>query len=301
MVGDRVRFVSPASPPTREGIRRGTELLASWGLQVELGEHVFDEVGYLAGTDEDRLVDLNAAFRDPGVRAIFATRGGKGAYRIVPGLDFAAARRDPKPLVGFSDITHLHLALWRRCGLVGIAGPFVNWSDEYTGPVSAEALRRALMTVEPITIRQDPDEPTTAVTVAGNATGFLMGGNLTAVRGEVGAELPSLDGAILFVEDTKGTGLGQVDRDLTQLIRSGSLGGLRGVAVGQFPGFEESRAGSWTIIDVLRDRLGTLDVPVLGGLPFGHAFNLDLPTLPLGTAATIDTTAGTLTLRPGVA
>src|SRR4051794_22378181 len=113
--GDRVRIVSPASPPGRDGVARGVEVFTSWGLQVELGEHVFDQWGYMAGRDEDRAADLNDAFRDPGVRAIIATRGGKGAYRIVDDLDTDAVVRDPKPLVGFSDITHLHLFLWARC------------------------------------------------------------------------------------------------------------------------------------------------------------------------------------------
>ena len=83
---------------------------------------MFDSVGYLAGTDEDRLADLNDAFRDPGVRAVFATRGGKGAYRISDKLDFDAVRRDPKPLVGFSDITAVHLTLWKECRLAAIHG-----------------------------------------------------------------------------------------------------------------------------------------------------------------------------------
>ena len=118
--GDRVRLVSPASPPEREHLARGAGILSGWGLNVEVGRHAFDSFGhYLAGRDEDRLADLNDALRDPGVRAILSTRGGKGAYRIASGLDFAAARRDPKPLVGFSEVTYLHLALWRRCRLVG--------------------------------------------------------------------------------------------------------------------------------------------------------------------------------------
>lgn len=269
-------------------------------MRVEFGDHVFDELGYLAGADADRVADLNAAFQDPGVRAIFATRGGKGAYRIVDAVDFDAAQRDPKPLVGFSDITSLHIALWQQCGLVGMAGPFVNWSDAYTGPAAAEALRRALMTTDPITINSDPAEITAVLSTKGVASGFLMGGSLTAVRGEIGARLPDLSGAILLIEDRKGSGLGQVDRDLTQLIRSGALTGIRGVAVGQFVEFENSIAGGWTIIDVLRDRLTELGVPVLGGLPFNHGHNLALPTYPLGTDAVIDVEAGTLTVEAGV-
>ncbi|MBB6545300.1 S66 peptidase family protein [Nonomuraea rubra] len=301
--GDRVRFVSPACPPDRDLVARGVELLTSWGLRVELGEHVFDQWGYLAGRDEDRVADLDAAFRDPGVRAVFATRGGKGTYRIVDELDYTALRRDPKPLVGFSDITHLLLAAWARCRLAVLHGPFVNWYEPATGPESARALRRALMTTEPVTVRRNPSETTAPVTVEGTATGILLGGNLDAIRTEAGAGLPSLRGAILFLEHQRGTGLGEVDRALTQLIRSGALDGVRGIALGQFLGFErdlgDPALGGWGIADVLRDRLCGLGVPVLGGLPAGHAD--DPPTIPLGSEATIDTYAGTLVVQPAVA
>ncbi|MGL5930553.1 MAG: S66 peptidase family protein [Dermatophilaceae bacterium] len=297
-----MRIVSPASPPSRDGVARGVELLTSWGLQVELGEHIFDRWGYLAGSDADRAADLNAAFRDSGVRAVIATRGGKGAYRIVDDLDMDAVRRDPKPLVGFSDITHLHLALWARCGLAGLHGPFANWSDDWCGPDSAEALRRALMTTDPVVMHRDPREVTASVTVDGTASGVLVGGDLTAIRTETGAGLPDLGGALLLLEHQQGTGLGEVDRALTQLTRSGALNGLRGVALGQFLGFEscagDPSLGGWGVVDVLRDRLTRLRVPVLGGLPVGHG--ADPPTIPLGTQATIDTAAGTMTVQAAV-
>ncbi|MET9088669.1 hypothetical protein ABZX77_43480 [Streptomyces sp. NPDC004237] len=119
----------------------------------------------------------------------------------------------------------------------------------------------------------------------GSATGILMGGNLDAIRTETGAGLPRLRGAILFLEHRRGTGLGEVDRALTQLTRSGALDGLHGVALGQFLGFErdadDPTLGGWGIRDVLRDRLAGLGVPVLGGLPAGHGTNP--PTIPLGT------------------
>ncbi|MFG1812259.1 LD-carboxypeptidase [Kribbella sp. NPDC049174] len=291
--GDRVRVVSPASTPYREFVARGVEALTRWGLEVELGRHVFDSVGYLAGTDEDRLADLNDAFRDPGVRAVFATRGGKGAYRISDQLDFGAVRRDPKPLVGFSDITAVHLSLWKECGLVGVHGPFVN--DESEG---ADGLRRVLMTTDDIVIKQDPKELSAGLTDGRRATGFLMGGNLNTVAHAVGGELSSLDGGILLIEDNLGTGLGMIDRQLTQLIKSGLLDGLRGIAVGQLNGFEDERVNGWSVLDVMRDRFDLLDVPVLGGLPIGHG--RQPVTVPLGTVATIDPAAGTLTVAAGV-
>jgi len=101
--GDRVRFVSPGSTPDKASVLRHVELLENWGLDVEVGVHAFDERGFLAGRDEDRLSDFNGALRDPAIRAIFATRGGKGCHRIADRLDFQAAQRDPKFLVGFSD------------------------------------------------------------------------------------------------------------------------------------------------------------------------------------------------------
>src|SRR5581483_7574181 len=116
----RVRIVSPSSPPDRASVERGASVLKAWGLRVEYGHHTFDKHGhFLAGRDEDRLADLNEALRDPGVRAIFTTRGGKGAYRIAHALDFQSCLKDPKPLVGFSDTTSLHIALWRECRVVG--------------------------------------------------------------------------------------------------------------------------------------------------------------------------------------
>jgi muramoyltetrapeptide carboxypeptidase len=297
--GDRIRFVSPSSTPDRDLVARGAEVLTGWGLQVEIGEHAFDSFGYLAGTDENRLADLNDAFRDPGVRAVFATRGGKGAYRISDGLDFAAVRRDPKPLIGFSDITSLHLPLWKECGLVGVHGPFVNWRDESYGPDCADALRAALMTTGEITIRQDPKEPTAELTGGGAATGFLLGGNLGVLSRTIGSDLSELDDGILLIEDNNiGAGLGEIDRRLTQLIRSGLLDGLRGVAVGQFTGFDDVLDGGWSVLDVLRDRLGRIGVPVLGGLPIGHG--PQPATVPLGTTATIDPADGTLTVAAAV-
>ena len=296
--GDRVSIVSPSSTPGREEVACGVALLESWGLKVEIGKHAFDRKGhFLAGSDEDRLADLNDALRQPGVRAIFCTRGGKGAYRIAHALDFEAARHDPKPLVGYSDTTILHLALWQHCGLVGFHGPYLGWSDEYYGKNSAEQLRRALMTPESLTVHQDPLELTAQVVVEGVASGVLMGGNLVTIGRSVGWVCPSFDGAILLIESVD-TFIGQIDATLTQLRRSGCLDGLRGIAVGQFIRSAEPSPGKWSIVDVLYDHFGELGIPILGGLPIGHGPHP--PTVPLGTMATLDTGARCLTIAPGV-
>lgn len=296
--GDRVRIVSPASIPDQDLVAHGADILRSWGLCVEMGLHVFDRHGhFLAGRDEDRLADIDDALRDPGVRAIFTTRGGKGAYRICHALDFAAAARDPKPLIGYSDITILHLALWRQCRIAGFHGPYIGWDRKYYGADAAEQFRRALMEPEPLIVHQDPHEITADVVIEGTARGILMGGNLNMIGLSVGWTCPSFAGAILLIEAVD-TFIGGIDGTLTQLRRSGCLDGVKAVAVGQFIRSAEPARGKWSAIDVLYDQLGELGVPVLGGLPIGHGPH---PlTVPLGTMATLDTRARTLTVEPGV-
>lgn len=295
--GDLVRLVSPASYPTEDGVRAATATLTGWGLRVDVGRHALDQWGYMAGCDEDRLADLVAAYRDPEVRAVVATRGGAGAYRLLDGLDAGgpvadAVRRDPKPLVGFSDITYLHLALWRRARMPGVHGGL-------GGPRGAAAIRRLLMTGEPSVLHRDDGAFTAGLSTGGEATGFLMGDHLTALATMVGAGLPDLDGAILLVELERppGLGLGIVDRQLTQLLRSGALAGVRAVALGRFPGYEGYDDRGWALTDVLRDRLvDGLGVPVLAGLDLGHG--PDPLATALGTPARLDSDAGTLTVTP---
>ncbi|SEO67236.1 muramoyltetrapeptide carboxypeptidase [Methylobacterium sp. ap11] len=283
--GDRVRLVSPASPPDRDSVLACAATLRSWGLVVDLGRHVFDRMGYLAGTDDARLADLDDAFRDEGVRAVVATRGGKGAYRIADRLDFEALRRDPKPLVGFSEITNLHLSVARHVGLAGIHGAFLG----HDGPTNGPALREALMGEGDIVVTARADETTAALTRPGVARGPLLGGNLDAVATSAGWALPSLKGAILLLEAV-GTGLGQVDRQLTMLRKAGHLAGMAGVALGQFTGFATSNG--YGIVDVLGYHLSTLDVPVLGGLPLGHGY--DPQSVLVGSQAILDGTGGRL-------
>ncbi|MFY1692645.1 S66 peptidase family protein [Plantactinospora sp. WMMB782] len=295
--GDRVRVVSPGGTPNPTLMARGIEILRGWGLEVELGEHVYARYGYLAGTDEQRLADLDDALTDPGIRAVFAARGGYGTQRIVDRVDLSRLRRDPKVVVGFSDITSLHGRLWREAGLVGFYGPMVNWNDARTGPESAEALRRAVMTTEPVVVNRDPAETAAPVLVPGRATGRLLGGCLTLLSTSLGAkDFPDLDGAILFFEDVDEAPY-SYDRMLTELRRVGVLDRVAGVAIGQATN-SVGNPGEWSVAEVLTDRLADLGVPVLGGLRLGHG-NGQL-TVPLGARATIDAVAGTLTVEPGV-
>ncbi len=296
---DLVMLVSPSGPTRSERVGRGVELLNHWGLRVKLAPNVYGRTGYLAGTDDQRLADLNLALRDPDVRGVLCTRGGYGVQRIVDGVDLAAVLADPKVVVGFSDITALQLALWRGARLATVHGPGAAWLDERTGPGAAESLQRAVMTVEPVVVTARENEETSPVRLGaahGPVTGTLIGGNLCLLSASVGTiDVPDLHGAILLVEEV-GEPPYKVDRMLVHLLRSGTLDGLAGVAVGQFTHCADE--WSTTIVDVLTEHLGALDVPVLGGLPVGHG--RDQLSVPLGVPATLDVAAGTLTAQPAV-
>jgi muramoyltetrapeptide carboxypeptidase len=273
--------------------------MKGWGLKPEIGAHVFDEYGYLAGKDEDRLADLDDAIRDPGVRAIIATRGGKGAYRIAGDLDFDAMSQNPKLYIGFSENTIIELAFWKHCHITSIHGGIVSWNVETQEAENIERLRRMIMTTESVHLKSHTEEPTAALTTTGKATGLLMGGNQDMVATAAGWALPSLEGAILLLEDVDKR-LGFIDRQLTMLEKAGHLKGIRGVAVGRYflCGSDATTQGGWTAIDVLRDRLHRLNVPILGGLAVGHGDNTE--SVPLGTIATLDADKRTLAVAAGV-
>ncbi|HJQ09355.1 MAG TPA: LD-carboxypeptidase [Candidatus Saccharimonadales bacterium] len=298
--GDRVLFVSPASPVPRGKI--GAKVLEDLGLVVEYGKHVYDvddTLDYLAGKDEDRLADINKALRDPGVKAIIATRGGKGAYRIADGLDFEAARKHPKLLIGFSEITILHMALLKNCGLVGIHG--APWDAEGFGKETAASFVKAITTTDPIIVHTTTNEHTHALTTHGKAEGILIGGNQDSIATGAGWSLPSFDKAILLIEATN-LRLGHIDRQLTMLIKTGIIRNIVGVAIGQYTdcgsATDPTTDVRCTEIDILRDRFKRLDVPILGGLPIGHGKNPI--AVPIGTHAVLNADAGILTLAAGV-
>lgn len=289
--GDKVRFVSPASQPDQAGIEARADILKSWGLEVEIGPHAFKKHHYLAGTDEQRLSDFNDAIRDPSVRAIFATRGGKGSYRIADDLDFEAMRSDPKHFIGFSDNTAIHLNLWNYCHIGSIHGSILNTPSGEFIQANIESLKNCLLSANDVCIAADPGQPTAELTSTGKADGILLGGNLNLISTAVGWALPSLEGKILLLEAI-GMYVGEIDRQLTMLRRSGSLDGLSGIALGQFTGINPS--AGLTIIELLHDHLSQLDVPILGGLPLGHEETA--LCVPMGQIATIDTSSRTLTV-----
>lgn len=293
--GDAIALVSPAGPVPADKLEAAVEVLKGWGLRPRVYPHALDRHSFYAGTDADRLADLNAALADPQIRGVFCNRGGYGVQRIVEQMDFAAVRRDPKVLIGFSDITALHTALWTHAGVASVHGPVSTQLDR--GESFTRSIRHALMTTEVVQIEADAAEPNFSVRTGGRAQGLLLGGNLTMLSTSIGTPfMPDLRGAILLIEDV-GEAAYRVDRMLTQLGNCGILQSLAGIAIGQFT--EPTGAGGVvTPADVLRERLCGLGIPVLGGLPIGHGQNNI--AVPLGTEATLDAERGTLVVAPAV-
>lgn len=294
--GNKVHLVSPASTPSPQALSDTVRYLESLGLEVAVGAHALDTYGYLAGTDDDRLADLNLALRDPDAAAVIATRGGKGAYRIADQLDFDAARSMPKLLVGFSEISILQLALLKHANLASLHG--AAWSPAFD-PRSAQSFVDAAFTATDVCIHAEQEEPTSALTTSGTVSGPLIGGNQDMIATGHGWALPDLDGAILLLEEVNRR-LGHLDRQLTRLTKIGALRNIAGIAVGQYAGCgpDATTQGDWHTNDVLRDKLERLGVPILGGLPIGHG-NSPL-AVPIGSRATLDTAAKTLTVESAV-
>lgn len=289
-------LIAPASPvKNARTLAQGRQRLEALGLRVHVGRHALAEHGYLAGTDGERLHDLVAAFRDPHIKAIFCARGGYGVARLLLSFDVEVARQHPKPLVGFSDITMLHLAL-QRAGVPSFWGPMPCTSLGWSG-FSVRGLQRALFSSEPMGALPFARGRRPLTLRRGVAAGRLTGGTLSLLTSSLGTsyEVATRE-RIVFLEDVDEEPY-RVDRMLTQLIAAGKLTDAAGVALGIFTGTEVRNSPgrrSLSMRDVFADHLLPLKVPVLRNLAVGHV--PDQVTLPYGAAARMDAGAGTLTL-----
>lgn len=276
------------------------ESLTALGLTGKLGKHVFDRRGYFAGRDEDRASDLNAMFADPEVDAIHCIRGGWGAARLLPLLDWATIAKFPKILVGYSDITALLLALHAKTGLVTFHGP--NGSSVWN-TFNLDWMKRVLWNGEAATFANlketddslVPVKNRTRTIIPGKARGRLLGGNLTVFTTIIGSGyLPDFKDSILFVEDVEEAPY-SLDRMFTQLKLAGILGQVKGVVWGTCDKCTPGEGfGSLTIPDILDDHVKPLGVPAFSGAMIGHVDRQF--TLPLGVQVELDADAGTITM-----
>ncbi|MEZ5422148.1 MAG: LD-carboxypeptidase [Pyrinomonadaceae bacterium] len=299
--GDQVAVISPASGVAPETFDRALANLEALGFKPKAGEHARGRKGFLSGTDAERLSDLHAAFADKDVKAVWCVRGGGGCPRLLPGLDLELIKKNPKVFIGFSDITALHIVISQQTGLVTFHGPV--GTSQYTDYSRGRVMEILTGSVTPpIVIKPSPENlknesalfhPTTLKT--GRAKGELTGGNLALLASLCGTpySLRDIGGKILFIEDINEPPY-RVDRMLTQLRQSLDLRSLAGVALGVFDDGANATKDAAPLLDVFRDRLGDLGVPVVYGLSFGHI--TDNMTLPYGIKAELDADAATITL-----
>lgn len=286
--------MAPAGPLRNDAeLARAVENVRSFGWEPIVGEHALARDGYFAGDDVRRAADLNRALAAESIDAVWCLRGGYGTMRILDAIDYAAAARRPKAVIGYSDITALHAALSTRADTVTYHGPTAR---SPLSPFSRDSLACALV--------HGGDScgtaPEARVLRGGSAQGVLAGGNLALLSALVGTPFaPRLTNSIVVLEDVD-EAVYRIDRMLRQLLLAGALDGVRAIVFGACTNCPEAADdGSRSLDDVISEIAETLGVPALAGIPVGHI--QDQWTLPFGAAATLDAERRTLSVLPNLA
>lgn len=315
--GDTIGLVTPATFITEEELRHAEEKIHTLGFKIYYSPNMLVRKGYLGGTDTQRAADLNQMFANESIDAIWCGRGGYGSARILPYLDYELIRSNPKPFIGYSDITSLHYGIHAKTGLITFHGPVAKealnpFTRRYFNEVlvagkSSVVFENEIEAVEPVQpqpaeIKPEPIEgivttPLPLETIVpGEAEGVLIGGNLSLVSAIAGTAYDiDMRGKIVFLEDV-GEIPARLDRMLTQLLLTeDKLPAAAGVVLGTFADCEpDDLSKSLSLSELIHDRLSALDVPVLSGLSFGHIKKNFF--LPFGVNVKLDTQRQTLTM-----
>ena len=295
--GDYVGVIAPASPTNKEFLQKAIVFLEELGLHVKLGRNVYNEYGYLAGKDTERLADLHDMFADTEVKAIICSNGGYGTARIADDLDYDLIRRNPKIFWGYSDITFLHTSIRQKSGLVTFHGPMLSsdigketWNDVSATYINQLFNNKDVVYDESIAPIETP--------ISGQARGELVGGNLCLIASTLGTpyEIETKD-KILLIEDIHEEPR-SIDRMLNQLWMAGKLQQIAGLVIGDFNDCEPGeRQQSLTLEEVLEDYMKLINKPTLKGVKIGHC--QPHIAVPLGTSAVLDTDRKQLIVESG--
>jgi len=292
--GGTIAVVAPSSPGDPARLEAGIATLKRLGFRVRTGAHLWERYGHHAGSDRDRAADVNAAFQDPEIDAVVCARGGSGSIRILPFLEYEQIACQPKPFVGYSDVTSVQLALLKKARLPTIFGPMVtpNFSKGLA-PGCLDALWRLACRPDPAGLLRDPrDTRPFRVLRGGTARGPLAGGTLALVVATLGTPYEvETDGCLFFFEDVNESPA-RIERYLTQMLQAGLLQHAAGFLIGTAPYDEPDRDRFLTLEQIYRDLLLPLGRPLVYDLPIGH--EPDPIPLPLGLAAELDADRGTL-------
>lgn len=300
--GDLIGLIAPSGHTSDAAIGKAVAHIEALGFKVALGQHLREVHGNYAGRVSHRLADLHAMFGDPQVKALWCIRGGSGAISLLDGIDYALVRANPKILLGYSDITALHLALLRRAGLVTFHGPVASstpsaYSTEHMLAVLMDPVPRYTIAMAMENARRAAEEPQYAIrTVHGGvASGRLIGGNLSMVAALAGTPFAAdFTDSLLYLEEVNEAPY-RIDRWMTQLDLAVGFAKAAGIIVGICencgPGDHDS---SLTLDQTLDQHLLPLNIPAVSGYSIGHIRNQF--TLPVGVRATLDTARQTITL-----
>ena len=289
-----IGVVAPAYIPVAEKLNHGIKYLEQKGYHVVRGRSLSSEpFGYFSASEEIRANDINRMFADPEIDIIISARGGWGCLRLVDKLDYTSIPKNPKPLVGYSDITTLQLALWQKCRLPSFSGPMVAvemgtdilefTENHFWNLINQEQYQIKLNDPAIISMNNKKNE------------GVLLGGCLSLMAAQCGTDyMPDFSGSVLFLEDV-GEEPYRIDRYLAQIQQAGILENLNGLILGEFIDCETESRDSFTVDEILDQYFGDVNYPVLKNVPYGHG--MKKLTMPVGFYTTIDSADKTLIFK----
>jgi muramoyltetrapeptide carboxypeptidase len=293
--GDTIALVTPGSYITEQEKEESINNIRSLGFNVVYSDRLMQKNGYFSATDEERAADLNEMFERKDVQGIMCARGGYGCARILPHLDYDLIEDNPKALIGFSDVTALQYAIYKNCGLITFHGPVsISTFSSFSIRNFKNVLLNPTFELELENSKTGNNYNPYEITIIseGIAEGELVGGNLSICVSLIGTEYDiDFSDKIIFLEEFLEEPY-RVDRMLTQMIQAGKFDDAAGIALGVFKLCEPNKSnpafsGSFSLMEVLKDRLGNLGIPVVYGLSFGHI--ADKFTLPFGGKAELNT------------
>ena len=285
--GDKVAFVSPSSWLDEKSLEYAVAWFENQGFKVVLSKHIFDVDGYCAGTPLNRAKDINSAFEDKGIKAIFCSRGGAGSLKVLPYLDYDLIKKNPKPVFGFSDSTALQNALYTKAGMTSYTG-FLPAYDIKTSEVN-QVLEKSLTGVfqaKPLV------EKNFEIFNSGEAEGVLIGGCLSVFTSLCGTDyMPDLKDKILLLEDV-GEKTYRIDLMLEQLKQQPHFDGVKGIIFGIFEKFTPADQGDEQIKEILQKFALSVDIPVFYNLDYGHVQKRVI--MPIGARVKMSSSTSTI-------
>lgn len=286
--GDTVGLICPSSPVSRQRVDQCVKVIERLGYKVKPADNLVENYGgYMAGTGEKRGQWVNEMFADPEVKAIFCIRGGDGSSRIMEYLNYDLIKNHPKMLVGFSDVTNLHLGITQNCDLITFHGPMV--SSNLVDDFDEETRRSFYQAIEADAeyTFQNPKGFPLEVLQKGEGEGRLIGGNLSLLSASIGTPYEvNTEDKILFIEEVSEP-LTKIEKWTYHLRNAGKLRQCKGILLGQFTGVANEDNPKYDVISCMEDILKGLEIPVMYNVQSGHG--RPMMTLPMGALCTMDT------------